>query len=295
MADQVPAGSGAPPSGPPTVGAPNPPGTAANSPAGTPPNAAPWYGEIQKADVAAWVQSKNYPDPITALEASMNLEKMMGAPADQLLRAPKPEDAEGLKQFRERLSKAHPAFAVPAKPEEYELPLPAGDTGDFSKVASKWFHDAGVPKQAAQAIAKQWNETIQGMVQADEQAAQQKSTQELETLKGEWGNDYQKGEEYARRGLKAYGQKAGLDDADLKSLEKSIGTAKMLKLFRTVGETTAEHGFVGGETGGFGGMSVPQAQAKLAELQQKRIAGQMTDKDYWAERERIDAILNRAT
>jgi len=249
-----------------------------------------WYGESHKAIV----ETKGWKSPTDVLDSYSNLEKLMGADkAGRTVILPKDDkDVEGLKAFRSKMG-------VPDTADGYELPLPEGDNGELAKAAASWMHEAGVPKAQAQQIATKWNAHIANLVKTETEAAQAKATQELDALKTEWGNDAPKNEEIARRGLQAYGQQAGLDKADLQSLESAIGTAKMLKLFHALGQSTRESSFAGDENGGGGGngfgISKVAAQQKLDEIRMKRSKGEITDAQwkstYQAEFERYSQIV----
>lgn len=250
------------------------------------PDPAPWYGQLEQPELKTWVEGKQFASPQAALSSYMNAEKLIGAPPDQIIRLPKAEDKDAWNGVWNRLGR-------PEKPEGYELPLPAGDDGAFSKKASEWFHAAGVPKTAAQTIAQQWNDYVAGLVQQDEAAARTKSEQDLAALKTEWGQEFDAKSEFGRRGLSAYGTKAGLTQDDLQSLERVLGTAKMLKLFHEVGQTTAEHGFAPGNTGSVS-LSPMQARSKLNDLQKQRAEGKVTDREYWEQRQPLDTVLARS-
>lgn len=253
-------------------------------------NATPWYGEIpaDRAELREWVENKGYKDPIAALESAWNLEKLAGAPPDQIIRLPKPDDAQGWEAVWNKLGR-------PAKPEDYELPVPEGDDGEFAKRAAQWFHAAGVPKQAAQKIAEMVNQHVAEQTRARQVEFEQEAARQLDALKQEWGTEFDKRAEFAKRGFATYGKKAGLDDNDLAVLEHAIGTAKMLKLFVALGETTAEHEFgAGGEGGGSAGMTPQQAKQKLDELRMQRLEGKISLDDYMREAERLAPIAARA-
>jgi hypothetical protein len=251
---------------------------------------APWYGQLPAdapKEFTEWLGAKGFKDPHSALTSAWNTEKLVGAPADQIIRLPKADDKAGWDGVWGRLGR-------PEKPEGYELPLPQGDDGAFAKTAAGWFHANGVPKAAAQAIAKQWNDHISKLVEDGRKADEQKANQALEALKGEWGNEFDKRSEFGRRGLKAYGEKAGLDANDLTALEQSIGTAKMLKLFHQMGETTGEHGFGSGPGGGGpGNVSPAQARTQLDEARAQRIEGKLSEKQWLEISERLGPIASR--
>jgi hypothetical protein len=244
----------------------------------------PWFSETHKE----FVENKGWKTGDDAIGSYVNLEKLVGADkAGRTVVLPKDEnDAEGRKAF-------HAKLGVPETADKYELPLPEGDDGAFSKTASEWFHQAGIPKTAAQAIATKWNEHFAGLVKAGEDADKAESEKQLGALKTEWAADYEKNAELSRRGLKAYGEKAGLDEHDLKALELSIGTAKMLKMFHALGQSTQESDFAQGDQQTFN-MTPAQARAKVEEIRAKRIKNEISEKDFLNEMDRLGPIANKA-
>ena len=71
----------------------------------------------------------------------------MGLPADQILRLPKADDAEGMMKVYDRLGR-------PAKPEEYKLPKVAHRTPEAEKAAQEWFHKAGLTTSQAAKVTE---------------------------------------------------------------------------------------------------------------------------------------------
>lgn len=258
-------------------------------PSDTPSNA-PWYGEIpadRPQEFRDWIQNKGFKDPLSALESYHNAEKLLGAPADRIIRLPGPtDDAAAWEGVWNRLGR-------PEKPELYELEVPQGEKDDFAKFAATTFHKLGVPKSMAQQLVKEVNAYAAAQRQAYTEQLENEAKQQLDKLKAEWGPDFDKHAEFGKRGLAAYGKKAGLDDGDLAALENAIGTAKMLKLFATLGATTAEHDFGGG---GESGVSLTPAQAKekMDQLRQQRVENKISQSDYLQQMERLAPIAARA-
>ena len=251
----------------------------------------PWYGELAEdtpQDLKDWIGNKAFADPITALQSGFNTEKLIGLEkAGRTIVMPKDEnDTEGLAAFRTKLG-------VPDTPEGYELPLPEGQSEEFAKVASTWFHEAGVPKAAAASIAEKWNAHISELVTAQQAEAKLVSEQQLNALKTEWGDAFGKNSEFGRRGFQAYGSKAGLDENDLKAVEATIGTAKMLKLFHGLGEAMAESEFTEGDHKDFS-MTSDEAQSKLDEARKKRIADEITEKEFMAIQDKYGPMVKAA-
>lgn len=248
------------------------------------PNPAPWYGETHKP----LIEAKGWKSADDVITSYVNLEKLLGADrAGRTVVLPKDEhDTETLKAFRAKLG-------VPEKPEEYELPMPTDDSGEFAKTAAQWFHEAGVPKAAAQKIAKQWNDFFGNLLKQEQDEAAANSQRELDALKLEWGSDYDKRAELARRGANTIGAKAGLTQDDIEVLEHALGTGKMLRLFAQLGEAGAEPQFVAGNTSGFG-MTAQQAREKLDEMRQKRLRNEITEGDWLAAVDRYGPIAGKA-
>lgn len=251
-------------------------------------NDSTWYGDLSDApELSEWVQNKGFTDPKAALNSYYNTEKLLGADrAGRTVVLPKDEnDKDGLAAFRSKIG-------VPEKPEEYGLPVPEGHSEDFAKWASTVFHEAGIPKGAAATIAEKWNGYFSELLANQAKEDQLRSEQALDELRKEWGDAFGQKSEFGRRGLKAYGSQAGLDENDLNALEQSIGTAKMLKLFHALGETTKETDFAGGDKSGFT-MTPAEAQSKLDEARKKRLANEISEKDFMAIMDRYGPVASK--
>jgi hypothetical protein len=233
-----------------------------------------------------FVENKGWKSPADAVESFVNLEKLFGADkAGRTAVLPKDEnDAEGRKAFYAKIG-------VPDSADAYELPLPDGDDGSFAKTASGWFHQHGVPKAAAQGIAKAWNEHISKLVADGEAAEKQASEHAANEVRASWGPEAAKKEEHARR---AFRHVFGEDK--LATYEKALGTAEFLKMAALVGEKIAEPGFAG-EGGGGGSFSMQPsvAKARIEELRTKRLANQISEKEFFAEMERLGPIAAQAS
>lgn len=241
-----------------------------------------WFGDANKE----FVTSKGWKTGDDAVTSYRNLETLWGADkAGRAVILPKDDkDEEGIKAFRSKLG-------VPESPDKYELPIPEGDKGEFAKTAANWFHKQGIPKLAAQAIAKEWNDHIGALVKADEDRAKNESAMQLEQLKTEWGGEFDKRSEFARRFLRA----SGWDDAKVNLYEQTFGTAAMLKDFHGWGSKVAEPDFAGDGSRG-GGSDKVAAQNKLNEMRIARAEGKISDAEWFsgkqAEYEQLARIVH---
>ena len=93
-----------------------------------------WYGGYAE-DIRGFVENKGWKDPSDAITGYINLEKYLGADkAGRGLVLPKDDAAtDEWGQVYDRLGR-------PKSPDEYKLPVPDGDTGEFAKMAAGEFH-----------------------------------------------------------------------------------------------------------------------------------------------------------
>lgn len=239
-----------------------------------------WFAPEQKDFVA----NKGWKGPADAITSFQNLEKLMGADkAGRTVVWPKDEnDADGWKGVYSRLG-------VPADPTGYKIPDALKDDpliGEFAKVAhSANLTPAGFDKVVTQMLK------VAGDFDASSQAkAKEASAKELEKLKGEWGSDFGPKSEAARRFLR----ESGWDDERIARYEETFGTASMLKDFHGWGAKLGEAPFVQGD--GKGGMSANKAkiQQEIADLQRRRAAGEVPEKVFMSEMDRLGPLLDAA-
>jgi len=256
-------------------------GTVAGAAAGAAAGSGKWYDSFAP-DLKGYVENKGWKEPADLLAGYQGLEKLLGG--EKLPMPKNPEDKDGWNAIYDKLGR-------PKVADDYKLPIPEGDNGDFAKAAQGWFHEVGLSQKQGVAIAEKWN----GMVAAHQQAAlnerNQKSEADMASIKGEWGSNYDANLEAGRRAARTF----GFDQETLNSFEGAVGTAKMLKLMAGIGKGLTESKFVSGEGGaGSFGMSVEAAQQKLGTLKSdsawssKFIKG---DKDAIAELTRLHEII----
>lgn len=232
--------------------------------AGKPPAAANgnWYDNFEDVELKGYAEVKGWKDPADLANSYKNLEKLIGS---EKIPMPKGEDdAEGWNRLYDSLGR-------PKTAEEYKLPVPEGDNGEFANVAAGKFHELGLNAKQAAGLAEWWNATQAGQMEQMNATKSSNTEAEITGLKTEWGKAYDENVEFGRRAAREY----GLDGDKLTKIEGAIGTGEMLKLMARIGRSTGEAGYVDGESGSKGfGMTPAAAQSRVAALRQ--------DKDWTA-------------
>nr|WP_244109048.1 hypothetical protein [Burkholderia anthina] len=186
---------------------------------GTHDSAPTWLQSIADADLRQFVEAKGFKDVGDAVKAMRELEAK---------------------------------HAAPASVEDYQL----GD-GDFAKTAATWFHEAGIPADAAKALAAKWNGYVGEQNTAAEAARLAKGDAELTTLKGEWGADYDKNVELGRQAMRKFGVSGEVID----KLAGASGDAATIKVFSQIGASLSEGTLNPGGAGGSGAALTDEQRA----------------------------------
>lgn len=239
-------------------------GGGAGSDAGAGGAAKPWFEGIDAETIGHW-DNKGFKkeDPkalVTDLtKAWKGLEKHFGAPADRIIRLPeKADDEAGWSAVRQRLG-------MPKEAKEYDfanVKFADGtelDTG-FADTMRAALHKAGVSKDGATDIART---VVKFMDDADAAEANTRAgtiKAERDILTKEWGTNFEFNRLTAMQGAK----RLGVDEATVDVLQGSIGYAKVMEMFRRIGQGTSEDTFIEPTHGN--PTTLNGARAKIAEL-----------------------------
>ncbi len=201
-------------------------------------------------DLKGYVQNKGFKDPASALESYRNLEKLMGAPKERLLKLPEKAEDPAWSEIWGKLGR-------PEKPEEYNIPMPeGGGDKEFAEWAKGTFHKLGISKAQAETLVKEWNGFSGNQSKAAQDAATAKNVSDDKALKAEWGQAYEQHTNLAKRAVKEF----GVDGETIDKLEKALGFAGVMKHFHSVGSKLGEAAYVSGNSGGgFGNVLAPAA------------------------------------
>lgn len=188
-------------------------------------------------------------------------EKFLGVPKDQLLRRPDPNDPASQAAFYQQLGK-------PADKTGYDFSAvkfadgSALDDG-FVDYMRETADSLNLSKDAATAVAAS---LVKYMDQSEASEAGERTaavTAQMDALKKEWGPSFDAHKFVANHGA----LKLGISQPEFDQMFQTPGGAKMLEIFRKVGELAGESRFV--SNGGGGGnvlMTREQAVARKDEL-----------------------------
>lgn len=162
-----------------------------------------WHDSIQDEGLKAFISGKGFKD---ASEAAQALQELEGK------------------------------TAIPESPDAYQLPVPEGQDAAFATEAAKWMHEAGVPAAQAQVLAEKWNEYAATQQQAAEVERQQQSEADMNSLRKEWGSQYDANAELGRRAVRTF----GIEEDSIEKISLALGDAETLRLFARIGKNLGE-------------------------------------------------------
>jgi hypothetical protein len=254
MTDTTTAAPAAAPAAPGTTAAPAAPAAATTTTAVAP--SGNWYDGFPE-ETKGYVQNKGWKDPSATVESYRNLEKLVGAPPEQIIKLPKSDaPPEAWNDVWNRLGR-------PTEPKGYGFQAPEGDTSGFSDWAGKTFHELGIPESMGKQLAAKFGEFQQSVMAKQQEGQQANVAAEASALKTKWGAAHDQNVGVARMAA----QNLGLDGATIDGLESVMGFAKVMELFHTLGSRMGEGNFVTGGTQGVGGILSPeQAMNKIQAL-----------------------------
>jgi len=248
-------------------GAPNTGTPAPNAPTGGAPNPTPaaptgggeWTTGFND-DLKGYVQTKGFKDPASVLDSYRNLEKLMGAPKERLLRLPDKDDAPEWGDVYSRLGR-------PADAKEYKLEI-APELAPEAEVEAlrSAFHKQGLTKRQAEALMGDVKAYREAMA-ADRQTKQAEEVNaQANALKKEWGLAYTQNLNSAKAAAMAF----GLSGEQVDKLETIFGGNEVIKMLHTARTKMGEHNFVGADqkVSSMGVLSPEAAKHKLSTLRQ---------------------------
>jgi hypothetical protein len=217
-----------------------------------------------------YVKNKGWDSADKAVQSYVELEKFVGADkAGRGLVIPgEKATPEEVAAFRAKA--AGVAGGIPESPDGYEIKLPDGfPDPEFGKVASSLLHKYHVPKGDAQGLMGDFMAMVSTGETERVKAEQAEFVKQETELKTEWGADFDKNAEIAKRGMK----RLGLTDEIIDQMESKAGFASVIKAMHKAGTLLGEGKFIDGDVAG---------GETMATLLAKRTA--LTKDTAWAQR-----------
>lgn len=239
-------------------------------PAVTPPvvPTADWFAGITDTELRGHVTTRGWEKlPVDkalneALNAHRSATVKLGIPEDQIIRMPGAEDVAGRKALMQRLG-------APADPKDYTFEEAVfkdnpDRTSAFAEAMRATAARLNMPASMAQEVAKD----IVGLLSSSEAAAATTAAgalaAEKDKLSESWGTKAEANLFVAKQGAAA----VGVAPEAVVALEKAIGYAAVMEMFRNIGARLGEDRYVapGSQGGPAGPATREQAIARKAEL-----------------------------
>ena len=216
-----------------------------------------WAGAIPDETVRGWTLAKGYKDVAGLAQSAWNQEKLLGVPADQIVKLPKDDNAEAWSTVYDRLGR-------PKDPKEYGLPVPEGDKGEFAATAAKWFHEAGLSARQARVVAERWNAHVVATTKTQTDTATAAEQAEGVKLKADWGAKFDENVKLVDAAAVTFGMTA----EQLLALKTVMGPSAAMKFVHAIGSKLGVEGtFVSADRMAGGQFTTPElAKARIEAL-----------------------------
>lgn len=237
-----------------------------------------WYATLD-AEHVGHIQTRGWDklDPaaaaLEAIKGHVSATRMVGVPAEQLLRLPKDQtDSEGWRGVWQRLG-------APQDPKDYAFEGvdmgESGATNSFVDTLRQTAAALNMPKAMAAEVAKGVSKWIADRVAASDTEIAANVKAGDDAIKTSWGRDYEAHNFVAERGQQALATRLGerlapqLDQAMTVLREAGLGELGR-EMMRVVGVGLGEDKFVSGGNSGRPAMTREMAVARKAELMADR-------------------------
>lgn len=214
-----------------------------------------------------YVQAKGFKGPNDLLASYKGAEKLIGVPADQVIKLP--QSTGGVEITQQQMNEAvYDRLGRPKTAADYKLPVPEGVDVKFAENVSGWMHEVGLNTKQATTLAGKWNEYMAGVAKAQTEATTARAATDNQALKVEWGNKYDSNVALVDRAAAAF----GMDQKQVTALRDAMGPAAAMKFLLNIGSKLGhDDNFVpAGDNQGFTGMSPEQAMTEIATLRKDK-------------------------
>lgn len=235
------------------------------------PTPAPAWFEGFDAETKGYLQTRTW-DKKTAVEAFLEAskahreaERFVGAPADKIIRLPDErttDTPETRTRHAQEWEKIHQRLGKPTEAKDYDFSA-VKRTGDkalddtLADTLRQTAFNANLSKDAAARMASEVVKHLDGAEAATAAAQADKLANEKKDLEKNWGGNAASNMVVAQGAVRAL----GVDPVAVAALEKVIGYAKVMDMFRNIGSKIGEDRFVSNTGGGGSGNAMTREQA----------------------------------
>lgn len=197
----------------------------------------------------------------TALTSYHTAEKLIGVPASEVLRLPKPEDTTAWEEVFTRLG-------APKEKSEYkigEMKFSDGDTlsPEFVTYIEDAVHNARLRPDQASKVTTAFMQFLEHSEKASSDAELLTASQEMDKLKANWGANFDINDRIATSAA----NKLGITADNLTALKKTVGVSGTMEMLLNLGKAMGEARFITGEKEENNGvLSADQAQTRKEAL-----------------------------
>jgi len=221
----------------------------------------PWFDALD-ADTKGYITNRGLDkgDPtaafVNAASAHRAAEKLIGVPADQIIRLPKPEDSAAWNGVYDRLGRPKDAAGY-----DFSAVKETADE-NFLKWAGETAYKLGLPKAAGETLVQEFVKQAAAGETAAAEALKATQQTELNELKKDWGVHFEVNKQLASQAA----LKVGVTQEALAALQAQIGYKSVMQLFHKLAVGMGEDKFVRGGGQGSDILSVDQAKDRLTAL-----------------------------
>lgn len=237
----------------------------------------------------AMIQERQWKGVPDLMKSYRELEKLMSAPPERLIKVPKSNDAGEWGLVYDKMGRPKDAAG-------YNLPVPDGNSGELAKDVAKWMYEAGLSEAQGRGLAVKWNAHVAALEKASQEQMTADHTQQVAALKSEWGPNYQANTEVVDRAAQSFGMT--LDQ--LGALKVALGPKGAMTFLYNIGAKIAveDKTLIRNPDGSpsFKGMTPEIARSEISRLQgDKAFAGQFNSQDPKTRAEARERMKNLQT
>lgn len=231
----------------------------------------PWFDGVD-AETLGYLQNRGLDKgdarsaALAAIASHRNAEKVIGAPANEVIRLPKDPNDKAWNDIRVRLGAGK-------EPKDYDFvdvkfADGKGFEDKFADFLKTTFHREGIPVKAGVSLAREFAKYIDNMATDNSADLAANLAKERDTLQKNWGNNFRQNMVVAENAAKKF----GIPDEVLETLKgiNGMGHAAVLETLLKIGQATGEDRFINSDGNKDRVVTIEAARERLAELKRDR-------------------------